>query len=395
MNKSDFRFVSPSEKISNEQIRPGLTFWKDAWRRLKKNKLAMIGLVIIGLMTLFAIFGPMISPYNESDQVVGYLNIPPRLTLTNADGTYFYFNGTEYDLYVTDSKGTILEKLDETSRDLVAKKFYFDYQGEQVTLDYSYKVIASLADEGIDFSITYHGVEYKGVDKTVSNQLFWWGTDAFGRDVLTRVMYGARISLFIALVAALVIMIIGVLYGSIAGVQGGAVDNVMMRIIDIINSIPLILYVILIMVLLDDNSMYTVILTLALVYWVNMARLVRGQILGLKNQEFVLAARALGVPKYKIVLKHLIPNALGPIIVSLTMMIPSAIFTEAFLSFIGLGASAPQASWGTLANDATQVFRSSFYQLLYPAAAIAITILAFNFFGDGLRSALDPKLRKG
>jgi len=131
------------------------------------------------------------------------------------------------------------------------------------------------------------------------------------------------------------------------------------------------------------------------VYWVGMARLVRGQVLGLKNQEFVLAARAIGVPKHQIVFRHLIPNSLGPIIVSLTMMIPSAIFTEAFLSFIGLGASAPQASWGSLANDAIRTFRSSPYQLLFPASAIAITILAFNFFGDGVRSALDPKLRKG
>jgi oligopeptide transport system permease protein len=189
--------------------------------------------------------------------------------------------------------------------------------------------------------------------------------------------------------------VIGVLYGSIAGLEGGLVDDIMMRIVDVIDSIPLILYVILIMVILDDNSMFTVIITLGLVYWVSMARLVRGQVLSLKNQEFVLAARALGVPKHKIILRHLIPNAIGPIIVSLTMMIPSAIFTESFLSFIGLGASAPQSSWGTLANDAIEVFRSSFYQLLFPAGAIALTILAFNFFGDGLRSALDPKLRKG
>ncbi|MBU1141559.1 MAG: ABC transporter permease [Firmicutes bacterium] len=395
MNKNDFKFVSPEQRISNEKIRPGLTYWKDAWRRLKKNILAMLGLVVIILVTLFGIFGPFFTPYTYSDQVRGFTNIPPRISITDADGTFFYFNGTQYDLYTVTEKGMLLEKLDETRQDIPDRKFYFDLDGEEVILDYSYKLDPNLADEGIDFSVTYKGIEYKEAYGTVANRMFPWGSDNFGRDVLTRVMYGARISLFIALIAALVNLFIGVIYGSISGMEGGTVDNVMMRIIDVINSIPLLLYVILIMVILDDNSMFTVILTLGLVYWVGMARLVRGQVLGLKNQEFVLAARALGVPKRQIIFRHLIPNALGPIIVSLTMMIPSAIFTEAFLSFIGLGASAPQSSWGSLANDAIGVFRSSFYQLLFPAGAIAITILAFNFFGDGLRSALDPKLRKG
>ncbi|MBU1093807.1 MAG: ABC transporter permease [Firmicutes bacterium] len=395
MKKSDFNFVSAEAKISNEQIRPGLTYWKDAWRRLKKNVLAMIGLVVIVLVTLFGVFGPFFTPFLDSTQVVGYTNIPPRLTITKAGDTFFYFNGTQYDLYAVTEKGMLLVKLDEIRLDAVEQKYYFEYEGEEVILDYSYKLQEDLAFEGINFSITYRGYEYKGIYKTVANQMFPWGSDNMGRDVLTRVMYGARISLFIALVAALVNLLIGVLYGSISGLEGGTVDNIMMRIIDVINSIPLLLYVILIMVILDDNSMFTVILTLGLVYWVGMARLVRGQVLGLKNQEFVLAARAIGVPKRQIIFRHLIPNALGPIVVSLTMMIPSAIFTEAFLSFIGLGASAPQASWGSLANDAVEVFRSSFYQLVFPASAIAITILAFNFFGDGLRSALDPKLRKG
>lgn len=393
--KNEFKLLDQNQKLSNEQIRPGLTYWKDAWRRLKKNVLAMGGLVVILLMTLFAIFGPMITPYTYSDQIVGYSNIPPRIELMKADDVYFYFNGTQYNLYSSTKEGRLTAKLRETSRDIPNQKFYFDYQGETVTLDYSYKIRPELADEGINYSIIFRGEEYKVPYGTVSNKLFPWGSDEFGRDVLTRVMYGARISLFIALVAALVNLIIGVIYGSIAGLEGGLVDDIMMRILDVIDSIPLLLYVILIMVIFNDNSMFTVILTLGLVYWVGMARLVRGQVLGLKNQEFVLAARSLGVSKYKIVLKHLIPNALGPIIVSITMMIPAAIFTEAFLSFIGLGASAPQSSWGTLANAAVAVFRSSFYQLVYPAAAIAVTILAFNFFGDGLRSALDPKLRKG
>ncbi|MDX9691635.1 MAG: ABC transporter permease [Acholeplasmataceae bacterium] len=393
--KSDFRLLDASEKISSEQIRPGLTYWKDAWRRLKKNKLAMIGLVVIGLMTLFAIFGPLFTPYKYSDQKVGFTNLPPRIEIIKTGDKYFYFNGDYYFLFTSTKDGRLLEKLDEISTDTINRRVTYDLDGETVVIDYSYKLTPKPGFEDVKYSVTYDGVEYTETYKTLTNKLFPWGSDDLGRDVLTRVMYGARISLFIALVAALVNLIIGVLYGSIAGLEGGLVDDIMMRILDVIDSIPLLLYVILIMVILDDNSMFTVILTLGLVYWVGMARLVRGQVLGLKNQEFVLAARSLGVSKYKIVFKHLIPNALGPIIVSITMMIPAAIFTEAFLSYIGLGASAPQASWGTLANDGAKVYRTSFYQLVYPAIAIAVTILAFNFFGDGLRSALDPKLRKG
>lgn len=395
MNKNDFKFVAPENRENIEQIRPGLTYWKDAWRRLKKNRLAMVGLLVIVLMTLFGIFGPFFTNYTYSDQIPGFNNIPPRFQMMKVEDNYFYLNGSEYNLYSATEDGLLLEKLDETGRDLVLKNITYDFNGEDVIIDYSYKLFDELADEGIDFSITYRGVEYKELTAKVSNKLFPWGSDTLARDVMTRVMYGARISLFIALVAALVNLFIGVIYGSIAGIEGGLVDDIMMRVIDVINSIPLLLYVILIMVILDDNSMFTVILTLGLVYWVGMARLVRGQVLGLKNQEFVLAARAIGVSKSQIIFRHLIPNSLGPIIVSLTMMIPSAIFTEAFLSFIGLGASAPQSSWGSLANDAIGVFRSSLYQLLIPASAIAITILAFNFFGDGVRSALDPKLRKG
>ncbi|MFH1511921.1 MAG: ABC transporter permease, partial [Bacillota bacterium] len=216
-----------------------------------------------------------------------------------------------------------------------------------------------------------------------------------GRDLLTRVMYGARISLLVALVATLVNFAIGVLYGAIAGFEGGRVDNIMMRIVDIINSIPLMLYIILLMVLIGNKGIWTIILAIGTVYWVNMARLVRGQTLALKEQEYVLAARALGVSRFNIIRKHLIPNAMGPIIISMTMMIPTAVFTESFLSFIGLGVSAPMASWGTLANNALPGLLTYPYQLMFPAMAIAITMLAFNFLGDGLRDALDPRLRKG
>ena len=175
----------------------------------------------------------------------------------------------------------------------------------------------------------------------------------------------------------------------------GRLDAVMMRIVDLLTSIPLVIYVILIMVLVGNRGLWTMTIALGSVYWVVMARLVRGQVLALKEQEFVLAARALGVKRTQIILRHLIPNAIGPIIVTMTMMIPQAVFTEAFIGFIGLGVSAPKASWGTLANDALSGLLSYPYQLFFPALAIAFTMLSFNFLGDGLRDALDPRLRKG
>ena len=244
----------------------------------------------------------------------------------------------------------------------------------------------------IKYKLYIDGVEAKVADR-VQNQSYLFGTDALGRDMLSRVIYGARISLLIALVATVVNFFIGVLYGGISGYFGGQVDNVMMRIVDIINVIPLLLYVILLSVIIG-SGLKSIIIALGSVYWVGMARIVRGQVLSLKEQEYVLSARTLGASSMRIMIRHLIPNAMGPIIVSLTMMIPSAIFTEAFLSFIGLGVNAPLASWGTLANDALGGLRSYPYQLFYPSLAISLTMLAFNFLGDGLRDALDPRLRK-
>ena len=193
---------------------------------------------------------------------------------------------------------------------------------------------------------------------------------------------------------ALVCFIIGVIFGGVSGYCGGKVDDAMMRFVDIINTIPTLLFVILLRVLFDSGGVTTIILTIGLTYWVGMARLVRGQVLSLKEQEFVLAARSLGAPTSYILFRHLLPNIMGPIMVTITMMIPNAIFTEAFLSFVGLGVSAPVASWGTLCNDALEGLYTFPQQLLFPAAAISLTILTFNLLGDGMRDALDPKLRK-
>jgi oligopeptide transport system permease protein len=220
-----------------------------------------------------------------------------------------------------------------------------------------------------------------------------FGTDNLGRDLFVRVMTGGRISLLISFIATFISCAIGVVYGGFAGYAGGRADNVMMRIVDIIWTIPLMLYAILLMMWLG-TGLHNILIAIALVYWVNMARIVRGQVMNLKEQEFVLAALAQGAGSWRILTRHLIPNSMGPILVTATMMIPGAVFTESFLSFIGLGISAPLASWGSLCSDSLGALRPYPYQLFFPAIFICATMLGFNFVGDGLRDALDPRLRK-
>lgn len=221
----------------------------------------------------------------------------------------------------------------------------------------------------------------------------WFGTDNLGRDLATRVCYGARISLSIGIVASLINLGVGVLYGGVSGYFVGRIDSVMMRIVDILYGIPLLLYVILLMVVLKPGLL-NVFIALGLVYWLRMARIVRAQVLSLKELEYVTAARILGASHKRLIMGHLLPNSLGPIIITLTLSIPEAIFTEAFLSFIGLGVAAPMASWGVLASEGVVTLRSYPFQLFFPAIAISLTMLGFNFLGDGLRDALDPRMRR-
>lgn len=219
------------------------------------------------------------------------------------------------------------------------------------------------------------------------------GADNLGRDVFVRIAYGARVSLSVGFIATIISIVIGVLYGTVAGYYGGAIGEVMMRIIDILNSVPSMLYVILLMTILKPG-LANVYIVLGITGWLEMARLVRGEVLSLKSREFVLAARISGVKPFRIMLRHLIPNAMGPIIVSITIGIPGAIFLESFLSFMGLGVSSPMASWGSMASEGIEAFRSHPNLLFFPASFISITILGFNFLGDGLRDALDPRMRR-
>ena len=297
-----FEPLSPEEKTHSEIMRPSLTYWSDAWIRLKRDKLALFGLIVILVILLLAVFGPMLSPYEYDSMDFMIINEPPNLS-------------------------------------------------------------------------------------------HWFGTDIFGRDIFVRVMYGARISLSVGFLASFISLFIGVIYGGISGCAGGRADDIMMRIVDVIYSVPMMIYVILLMVVVGPG-LKSIFITLGISYWAPMARIVRAEIMRLKNEEFILAARVIGASPKRILLRHLIPNAMGSVLVTLTFSIPGAIFTEAFLSFVGLGVSAPMASWGVLSNDAISTLPIYPWQLFFPAAAISITILAFNFLGDGLRDALDPKLRK-
>lgn len=407
--------LEKSEKDAEKVSRKSLTFWQDASRRLRRNIVAMISLMVIALIILIAVFVPMLWPMSYEEQKLDFSNIPMTLELYQvSDGQYIYMN-KEYKILDVEKDGTLLGMHKMKKDDSNNQKYIYDFDGKELVVDYSYFLKAkkefkkleakSKKDSTVDMTqaqlnldnakkveVTLDGKEILPVEK-VKNKNYVWGTDNLGRDLFIRVVQGGRISLIVAFVAAFVNFIIGVLYGGISGYFGGRVDNIMMRIVDIISAIPTLLYVILLMVIME-NGLLPIIIALSATYWLGMARLVRGQVLSLKEQEFVLAAQTLGASTSRIMLKHLIPNIMGPIMVSITMQIPNAIFTEAFLSFVGLGIAAPMASWGSLCNDALTAFLTYPYQLFFPALTISVTMLAFNLFGDGLRDALDPKQRK-
>ena len=240
----------------------------------------------------------------------------------------------------------------------------------------------------------YSFKEAVGEPNQFPSNKFWFGTDEIGRDLFTRLWKGGRISIFIGIVGALISTVIGSIYGAVSAYAGGKVAVVMMRIVEILSSIPYLLLVIVLRLVLKSNGLGTLILAMTITGWCGLARLVRGQILSLKRKDFIMAADVLGVSKGDIVVRHLIPNTINVILVSISFDIPGYIFGEAFLSYLGLGVQAPNTSWGAMAASAQQVFQFYPYQLIFPALLIGLTMLAFTLLGDGLRDALDPNLRQ-
>lgn len=301
LKEADFRPIAYQEADAEKIAGESTSFWKDAWRRFRQNKMALFGVVVIILLGIMALIGASISGHN------------------------------------------------------------------------------------------YYQNDLLNANQSPSSE-HWFGTDHLGRDLFARTWYGARISLFIGLMAAFIDLVIGVIWGAVAGYFGGKVDEYMMRIADILTGVPYLLVVILLMVIMKPG-LWTLIIAMTITGWINMARIVRGQVMQLRTGEFVMAAKSLGAKASRIMFKHLIPNTLGPILVTLTLTVPTAIFTEAFLSYLGLGVPAPLASWGTMSSDALPALKYEPYQLFFPALFICVTMLAFNVIGDGMRDALDPKER--
>ncbi|MBP5618403.1 MAG: ABC transporter permease [Clostridia bacterium] len=336
INPDDFAPATAEEKESLVVMRKSVNFWKDGLRRLFKNKIAVVSLVIILLIVFFSYILPSFWPYSYEYQLRGSENLAP-----------------------------------------------FEYSAaEQARIDAGESVFPHVC-----------------------------GTDKLGRDFAVRLMMGTRISLTVGLVCAFLVLIVGSSFGAIAGFAGGWVDNIMMRFTDILYTIPdILIIIILAMVLRDplDNlsnvdgfkwmqqvgpNLIAIFIVFVLLYWVGMARITRSQVLVLKESEYVTAARAMGASKGRIIRKHLLTNCIGTLIVTTTLQIPSAIFTESYLSFLGLGVAAPMPSLGSLATDAVKGMNTFPHLLLFPAIIISVTILVFNLFGDGLRDAFDPKLK--
>ncbi len=421
----DFDSASREEKADFIQERQSVSYWKDAWRRLKRNTVAMVALGVIIFLVLFAFAGPYMVPYGYEQFNKGAENLHPyhyaledqqRLDAEVAARTQTETLSVDDMIAQAEAeaaaRGEKLSSVDIAKIRAQAKVAAQNTQAQSQEID-----MDALREElGIRkklFGYSAGELERKAAGEKVFPHVF--GTDMYGRDILVRVMYAARVSMSVGICAAILVLFIGATYGAISGYCGGRVDAVMQRIVEVIYSVPEMLVVLLIATALKPilteyvnagsgplksfvsvlgPNLISMFIAFGVLYWVTMSRIIRGQVLQLKQQEYVTAARALGASGGRIIRRHLIPNCIGQIVVTTCLQIPSAIFLESFLSYLGVGVSAPLPSLGSMATDALSGMYTYTYRLIIPAMVLSVMILAFNLFGDGLRDALDPKLKK-
>lgn len=427
-----FQPASQAEKDSVVQERKSISYWADAWRRFRRNRVSMAALLVFVLIMLFAFVGPLFIPYSYETQYRNSIKLDPmefseteqieQALLEHYDailatqmlpgsmqalskGNYFiqldksvYCFSLERSL----SEAVLLYKKGADPALIVGKMSKYDGNGgftETQPLEYT---LGEPAADAAELTLI----------QSVCPHIF--GTDSAGRDIMSRCMYGTRVSLIIGIVAALIVLVIGSAIGAIAGLCGGVVDFVIMRIIDLIISVPSTLMVLLLQVVISDPlqtwfdtsklalasalsdlgaGIVSIFIIFALLYWVSMARIVRGQVLQLKSMEFVTAEKVLGASQGRIILRHLLPNCVGQLVIATCLQIPSAIFMESFLSYLGIGVAAPMASLGSMCSDAFSALSLYPYRLLYPAVILSVLVLSLNLIGDGLRDALDPRLK--
>ena len=420
-----FEPATSEEKENFIQDRRSVSYWKDAWRRLRKNTVAMVALVIIILLAVFAFVGPAVVPYTYKQQIRGSEALHPwHYSLEDQEKINAYMEehsgagnlspdeAVEQARKEAEAKGVTLSRVDEAKIRAKANV------SQQEVSDNEEAVTEADAVKALGIKHSMFGYSNKELQKKAEGEKVFphvFGTDDQGRDIMVRVMVGTRVSIIVGVCAALLVLVIGALYGSVSGYCGGMVDTVMQRIVEIIYSIPEMLIILLLsatlkpaleqfqnsgdgilqsMVTLLGPNLISMFIAFGLLYWVTMSRIIRGQILQLKQQEYVTAARALGAKGGRIISKHLLPNCIGQIVTTTFLQIPSAIFLESFLSFLGVGVSAPLTSLGSMCSEALSGLKTYPYRLFIPAVILSVMILSLNLFGDGLRDALDPKLKK-
>ena len=375
--------MTDAAAVPARELVAGKSLWRDAWLRLKANKAAMTSLVVLALMTLACFFGPLVSPHGYDTVYQNYVKVPPAIEARPSEAE------------VEDALETALRR----GRVDIAE---WTVEGDalQATLTAEREIdprITRLVNRSDVFSnatvlTTREDGRTLVLGATVERARFLLGTDQNGRDLLTRILVGGRVSLTIGLLATFVALAIGVTYGAVAGYLGGRADHVMMRIVDVLYSLPFMFFVIMLVVFFGRNFVLMFI-AVGAIEWLDMARIVRGQTLSIKRQEYVEAAQAMGVSTPAIIRRHVIPNTLGPVVVFMTLMVPKVILLESFLSFLGLGVQEPLTSWGVLISEGAKNIQGASWLLIWPSLFLAVTLFCLNFIGDGLRDALDPKDR--